>query len=93
MLGTSHQGERTIKGCVKYSRENCVSLVEQNKEPCEVELLQVQDNDIWKGMESFKVFDVKQLTPIFQLFNIIYSNYLSMSIHYKKFKSTLHSKI
>lgn len=60
MLGSSHQGERTIKGCVRYSRENsCASLVvEQNEEPYGVELLQTKGNDIWRGMESFNVFDV-----------------------------------
>lgn len=58
MLSTSHQGERTIKGCVKYSRENCcVSLiVEQNEKSYGTELLQTKGNDIWRGMESFYNF-------------------------------------
>lgn len=62
MLGTSHQRERTIKGCVKYSRENfCASLVvEQNEEPYGAEL-QIKGNDIWRGMETFKVFGVNWL--------------------------------
>lgn len=55
MLDTSHQGERTIKGCVKYSRENrCASLVvELNEEACEVELPQTKGNDIGRATESF----------------------------------------
>lgn len=85
MLGTSHQGERTIKGCVKYSRENsCASLAVELLQTKGVELLQTKGNDIWRGMESFNVFDVNWLISIFQLFNIIYSNYLSMPIHGRK---------
>lgn len=33
-------------------------VVEQNEESYEVELPQTKANDIWKGMEAFKVFDV-----------------------------------
>lgn len=85
MLDNSHQGERTIKGGVKYSRENsCVSLAVEFLQTKGVELLQTKGNDIWKGMEYFHVFYVNWLVSIFQLVNIIYSNYLSMPTHGRK---------
>lgn len=59
MLGTSHQRERTIKGCVKYSRENCCAslVVEQNEKSIELNFSK-QKAMASGGEWNLEVFDV-----------------------------------